>query len=151
MCSTGDLGSCAVWVNTFRTARKRHECDACAATIEPRSPYLEHFHIFEGRPEKEKICAPCTLVWHEFSDAHEMSPTPGSLLGTLKECVCENDDDEDQWRPMLAGLLKRFRSSARGRRHLAGRIADKWEIAASRARYGVFPRPFVWPPAGGAA
>lgn len=151
MCSTEDLEPCTVWRQTYRTARKAHECDACGGPIAPKDPYLDHFDVFEGEVSSQKICAPCTIVWNAFSKEHGGAPHPGSLIETLEECIGERDDDSARWRPLLAGILKRWRTTAGGRRALTRRIAGKWEFAAERAQYGVYPRPFVWAPPGGDA
>ncbi len=140
MCSL-DLEPCTVWRNTPRVARKAHECDCCSAPIAPATPYLDHFNVVDGSANTEKLCSACWFAWMQFGEAHEQMCTPSGLFQMLRDCVGENDDEEDVWRPVLASILKRYRLTPGGRRQLARRIAYRWEVRTERA---IRPRPFTW-------
>jgi hypothetical protein len=153
MCSL-DLEPCTVWRNTPRKARKPHVCVCCGAGIAPGTHYLDHFNVFDGNSSSESLCGFCWFIWQQFGDAHDMQPTPGALYEQLQDCIGENDDDEDEWRPLFAAIKRRWRVSTRGREHLVERIGSKQTRAYERSmgqalRDAIFPRPFSWP--GGAA
>lgn len=111
MCSL-DLDPCAVWSETPRRARRAHECTACGVAIQPGEAYLSHFSVFEGCPSTEKMCFACWLARGQFAEAHGQSFPPSALLEQLHDCIGANDDEEDEWRPIYANVLARFRVSA---------------------------------------
>ncbi len=108
MCSI-DLDPCEAWSETWRKARKTHECDSCSAVIQTSEKYIAHFSKFEGTCSYEKICAACDLSRVEFADHHGTGkPAPSYFHIILRECISDGDEDSDQkWAPMLAALQKR--------------------------------------------
>lgn len=132
MCSVGELDPCDVWSEHVVTARKTHECDACDTLIRPGEPYLRHFDLYEGTASNEKMCAACWCIREAFSQAHGVTYQPSSLIQFLGECVLDNDDPEDPWRPLLAAVKRRQRVSARGRAFLRHRWDERRELRARR-------------------
>ncbi len=141
MCSL-ELDPCTVWRNTPRTARKAHTCDCCNTAIAPGSPYIDHFNVFDGNATTQALCSLCWFVWRQFCDAHDQEITPGALFEMLRDCVGENDDAEDEWRPLLASVLRRYRRTPARARHLTQLVDHRWERRIERA---IHPRRFVWP------
>ena len=125
MCSYGDLDLCSVWREEPRKARKAHECDGCGAGIAPGDVYLVHANVFDGTATTEKMCAACWCVRQSFVEAHGQSRPPSALAEMLRDCIGENDDADDQWRPLLASVLRRYRISP-GRR---ARLAKRREVS----------------------
>lgn len=123
MCSL-DIESWSTWRNTPRFARKDHECDSCGTTIHPREPYLDHFHAFDGSAASEDMCFVCWLALEQFAAAHGSYFAPSELTNFLQECIGTNDDEEDEWRPVLAVIYRRWRISPGGRRQLQRGIED---------------------------
>lgn len=124
MCDLYDLEPCTVWRETPRVARKRHECDGCGAVIQPRDAYVRHFDVFDGQASDEAMCSVCWFARQQFIDAHGQGFGPSYLMEALQECIGENDDDEDEWRPVLATLKRRFRASPSWARQLRRRRAE---------------------------
>lgn len=124
MCSL-DLEPCEVWVETPRIARKRHECDGCGVEILCGTAYLVNFHVFDGCPGGEKSCFECWLAREQFAEAHGQSFYPSMLLDQLRQCIGENDDEEDEWRSVLASVLARHRTSSGRRLRLRRLVAAK--------------------------
>lgn len=112
MCSI-DLDRCEVWSETPRKARKPHGCNGCGIVIVPGQPYLVHFNIYDGDPTREAMCFACWCAREQFADAHGQSIAPSILIEMLRECIGENDDEEDVWRPVLASVLSRYRVARR--------------------------------------
>lgn len=117
MCSTGDLEPCAVWQEFPRRARKPHACGPCDSIIPPGDYYLVHFSIFDGEVTSEKVCFACWWAREDFCRAHGDGQLfqPSGLISALQDCVGENDDPEDRWRPVLAAILRRHRVAPRAR------------------------------------
>lgn len=113
MCSL-DLEPCDAWNERAVKARKPHRCDACDTLIPAGAHYLRHFHIFEDSLGTERMCADCWMVREAFAEAHGQNFFPSMLIDQLRQCVGDNDDEEDEWRPLLASVLKRYRVSRAG-------------------------------------
>lgn len=119
MCSFGDLDPCQVWRETPKVVarpRKPRNCDGCGTLIAGGVPFIDHFNVFDGEASHEAMCFACWWTREEFAEAHDgnLFP-PGALRNNLHECIGENDDEDDVWRPHLAALLTRYRHSPRGR------------------------------------
>ena len=57
----------AVYRDSWRRARKSHECDACDLTIEPGHQYHITFTVFEGAPDMTKRCARCQAIYEHLT------------------------------------------------------------------------------------
>ena len=109
MCSF-DLEPCDVWTETARTARKEHCCSVCGGRIAPGERYTTHFSKSDGGVSSERICGACYTARAEFASAHgEMVPNPSAFEDVLRECIAEDEESEQRWKPMLAAI--------EGRRH----------------------------------
>lgn len=126
MCSL-DLETCPVWRETPRVARKQHCCFSCGSDIRQGEAYLSLSYVFDGSAGTEKACFPCWWVLEVFGSAHAMKPMPSNLYGAVEECI---GDGEDDWRPEMALLKRRYRVSASGREQLR----RKWGWRRPEAR-----------------
>ena len=74
MCDLAD-GTCDIWNETVRTARKAHRCFGCKAeTIRPGDRYVETRTLFDGSWEGWKHCMRCHAMWkaiHAVADFDE--------------------------------------------------------------------------------
>lgn len=113
MCEVSDLEGCDVWSERVVKARKKHRCSACRAMIEPGSPYGKHFSVYDGSITSEAICADCWFSRQQFEDEHQIGIVPSYLIEFLRDCIIDNRDHNDKWRPVLAGVLKRKRAAER--------------------------------------
>jgi len=111
-----------LWRDTPRVARKQHACDGCGATIVAGAHYLEHFDVFEGSTTSERVCFGCWAAYQQFADAHHFWFSPGRIIEQLRDCIGENNDEDDVWRPVLASVLRRYRVSPERRRAIGGRL-----------------------------
>jgi hypothetical protein len=103
-----DLDPCEVWREYHRTARKGHTCSCCRRAILKGETYLVHFSIFERRPTSEKCCGECEADRKAFADAHGGTLcTPSFLLEMLRECVGEEPESEETWRPVIDRIVAR--------------------------------------------
>ena len=109
----GDYESWRAWSETPRKARKEHRCDACGVTIAVGEPYLVHSHVGEGTAETEKACFACWWARKVFSSAHGVTYAPSYLKTSLMECI--DLDGDREWRPLLAGVLRRERRARRAK------------------------------------
>jgi hypothetical protein len=116
-----DLEPCSVWRETPRKAKKSYKCSGCGITIQPGEAYLENFSVFEGEASTEKACFGCWAAKQQFAEAHGQDFAPSHLIEFLQDCIGENDDEEDVWRPVLAAVLARYRTSDQRRSRLAER------------------------------
>lgn len=122
-----DLEPCTVWRETPRKARKERECGCCGTPIRPGDPYLSHFSIYDGEATSDSVCFACWWIRESFAQSHGQSMQPDALEETLRSCIDE-DGRESDWRPEMASLLKRERTTRRGRDHLR----RMWERRAER-------------------
>jgi hypothetical protein len=116
MCSIDfDGDAWEAWSETpVYSARKPHRCNGCGLTIPPGASYLRVFYVGD-RAQTERACVGCWAALHTFCEAHGVdSLAPGDLDFWLRDCIGENDDEEDVWRPVLAGLLRRKRWARAG-------------------------------------
>lgn len=110
-----DLEPCEVWNERQRKARKSHRCECCRGTIAAGEMYFAHFSVFEGDATNAKMCLRCNTDRDLFAAAHDGKlPTPGGFYAMLRECISENDPDDDRWRPM-ADRIRQSRSDAQRR------------------------------------
>lgn len=111
MCSIDYDDYWDAYADKFVVAKKEHPCTACGVRIQPGAQYLKHAHLYDGEWYRENACFACAAALHEFNEAHAVGTSPRMLEETLRNCIGDNDDKEAEWRPWLAGLLKRFRTS----------------------------------------
>jgi hypothetical protein len=102
------------WTERTVTARKPHVCSGCRAAIRKGEMYLRTWCLQDGHNTTEKACADCAFVRDAFGETHAVIPWPSSLVGMLRECISE--DDDDGWRMALAALLKRNRAALANKR-----------------------------------
>jgi hypothetical protein len=121
MCSIEGEEQWTVWRELPRVAGKQHRCDGCWSIINKGEPYLSHANLFDGHWTSQKACLVCWGARSVFSAAHGWWEEPSRLIERLRECVGTNDDEEDEWRPVLAGVLRRYRTSPRRRELLLSR------------------------------
>lgn len=131
MCSFGELDPCDVWeeepriMSTASYKGRLHECTGCNAVIKRGDPYIAHSNLFEHEWSREKMCFACWWTRAVFADAHEGQLfAPGALWDTLQECISENADPDDVWRPYFAAMKARFRMSPAGRRNWARKAEE---------------------------
>jgi len=55
-------GTCEVWQESHRKARKQHQCQECGRTIKPGERYMFIFTVFEGEARGNKVCAHCEIA-----------------------------------------------------------------------------------------
>lgn len=67
------------WVETWRTARKRHICTACRETIEPGHRYVDNRAIFDSRVSRMKRCARCQAIFDHLCDIDRGDGIAGNL------------------------------------------------------------------------
>jgi hypothetical protein len=115
MCSLDYDGVCAVWREVPRVARVAHLCDGCGYVIAPRTAYLAHAHVYDGSAASEAMCFGCWWARMVFFDnpEHRILPTPRYLWQDIADCI--DGDRSSPWRPLLAGIKARFRTSPSGR------------------------------------
>lgn len=143
MCSLDLFGEVAVWRETPRRARKDHSCTACGGVIAKGSAYLDHANLYDGSWSSETACFPCWWARETFAQAHEQSFAPSMLHELLRDCVKGRvDDAEREWRPSFAALLRRYRVSRDGRKHLSTQWAFRRERLAAIEK--VRARPFTF-------
>lgn len=138
MCSvdSDDTETAKVWCETPRRAAKLHHCAGCGVPIRPGEAYLDHRSFSDGW-WTEAACFWCWWTRDMFVDAHGSQLFVFSQLHqTLLDCIGENDDPEDVWRPVLAALWWRHHRSPAHlrrihRREVARALAE--EIAIERA------------------
>lgn len=106
------------FINTPRVAKKEHRCGTCAMPIRAGDPYLDHRHIFDGRLNAAKACAPCAISLLSFGEAHNFYTSPDFLEEFLRDCVVNEDEGKGGWRDDIAGIVKRKRAARRA--ELAG-------------------------------
>lgn len=100
-----------VWAETPRRAATVHHCAGCGAAIRPGEAYLDH-RSFSDSWWVEAACFWCWWAREMFAEAHGRRFFVFSeLLDRLRECIGENDDEGDVWRPVLAALLWRHHRS----------------------------------------
>ena len=115
---TDDFDPASVWSDTPRVARKAHECDGCGGIIPVGAHYCSHFSVHDGEPTSEKACFACWAMTEDFRNAHGSAYVPSYMAQALADCYSDNDRGS-RWRLAHAGILKRWRVSPSGRRHLA--------------------------------
>ncbi len=104
MCMIDNGNVCEFWSEAEVTARKPHVCCCCSRTIAKGEKYVRHFSVFEGDCERQKVCGQCFQDRETFAAAHGgYKVQPSFLRSSLQECIGE-DDESDQWRPMLARI-----------------------------------------------
>lgn len=103
-----------------RIARKEHSCSGCGATIRKDEAYCYVSYVDDYRGNSEKECFPCWWTRAEFRVAHGAFPLPSFLWEELKECI--DGERTSEWRPRLAALKRRWRTSPIGRSELAQTI-----------------------------
>lgn len=56
-----------VFLEQFRTARKRHKCCECGSIIDPGERYLSITGLWDREWSHFKQCELCADVWHQAS------------------------------------------------------------------------------------
>lgn len=132
MCTLDYDGVCDVWREAPRIARKQHTCDGCGSIIQPKQAYLSHAHVFDGSASSEAMCFCCWWARACFMEEpeHRLIPTPRMLWQDIADCI--DGDRSSPWRPLLAGLKARWRTSPSGRAELKRKVAR-----AARVRHSV--------------
>jgi len=67
MSEFGEGDYCPVWEESWRTARKDHNCHACQETIHPGHRYHYTFIVYDGSPDVTKRCERCQLIFEHLS------------------------------------------------------------------------------------
>lgn len=118
----GDLETAKVWNETPRRAAKLHHCVGCGAPIRPGEAYLDHRSYLDSW-WTEAGCFWCWWARKMFHDAHGgLMFMFSTLEQTLRDCIGENDDPLDVWRPVLAALLWRYHRSPAYQRRFHRRV-----------------------------
>ncbi len=106
--SSDDRDEAKVWVETPRRAAKEHHCTGCGAFIRPGETYLDH-RSFSDYWYSEAACFWCWWSREMFVQAHSARQyfCIAELERELTDCIDQNDNPEDGWRPVLQALLER--------------------------------------------
>jgi hypothetical protein len=120
MCTLDYDATVKAYLENPRTARKEHACSACGATIHNGEAYCYVSYVGDSTARSEHECFPCWWTRAEFREAHGAFPIPSFLWEELKACI--EGDRTSEWRPRLAALERRWRTSTVGRRELARTI-----------------------------
>jgi hypothetical protein len=146
MCTLDDGEQADIWREDVRVVmrpRKQRECDGCGAVIGAGEPFIDHFDLYEGNANSEAGCFACWWTREVFADDHGGMRYPfGMLMEQLEQCIGENmrrvyrDDSswpdsvanyDDEWRPHLAALKRRYRASPQWSRKLWRDWTDRRE------------------------
>lgn len=103
-----------------RTARKDHSCAGCGSTIHPGSAYCYVSYVVEDSAHSEHECFYCWWTRSAFWEAHGGGSMPSCLWEELRDCV--DGEHSNPWRPHLAALKRRWRTSSIGRMELAREV-----------------------------
>ena len=102
MCYIDFDESCEVWLHSERRARKPHQCVVCLRVIYVGERYTIHFSVMDLVPCCEKVCSFCQAGRLQFKEAHEgMEYTPGYFRQALVDCITEEEESAQTWRPIL--------------------------------------------------
>lgn len=112
MCDIEFDGACAVWEERTVRARKSHRCQCCGLPVEVGEFYLRHFSVYDGDASDEALCFTCWWVREEFEQEHGVGITPSGFFEMLRDCVVNDGDHDNKWRPYLALIQKRIRRNA---------------------------------------
>ena len=72
-----------------QTARLAHTCHECSGLIKPGEKYIVTSGIWDGRPERFKMCPHCNELFNHFASN---SDGEGVYYGNLYEWVFESKD-----------------------------------------------------------
>lgn len=135
---------CAVWeegpavMSTETFKGRSHECSCCGATIHRGEVYLRHSNLFEGNWSRERACFACWWSREAFAEEHEgLRWPPAQFDEMLWNCIIDNRDRRDPWRPHLAAIYRRRRMSPMGRR-IAARRHEAHRVRRGRTSW-LFP------------
>lgn len=119
MCSVDRDGDDArVWNETPRRAAKLHYCAGCETPIHSGEAYLDHRSFAESW-WAEAACFGCWWAREMFAEAHERRLFVfAELIDRLRECIVQSIAEADEWRPVLAALMWRYRRSPSWVRHI---------------------------------
>lgn len=110
MCEVSFDDYCSIWRESAVFARKPHRCDCCNTAIEPGTPYLKHFDVFDGYAHSASLCFVCWLIRAEFDEEHDVTLNPDGILHYLDECIAEGDEGR-RWRPHVFVIRRRLERS----------------------------------------
>jgi hypothetical protein len=109
MCDA-DFDPPSVFRRDARTARKRHECSECTASIVAGKRYTYVFGVWDGNVNTYRYCAKCSRLM-VLMDAAREPYMMGGVRQSLRDCVAYEGD----------GVLRRIRAASR-----AG-IGKEWQ------------------------
>lgn len=68
---------------TWRKARREHQCEECGTRIVPGESYRAASGIWDGRAATHKQCAECATVWDWAQSLPDVYPEEGPCFGGL--------------------------------------------------------------------
>jgi hypothetical protein len=74
-------------------ARKRHKCCECGGLIMEGEQYIRVSGIWDGEPERYKVCVDCDALRTE-ADRNVRDPEESTAFGYLAETLSEMNDKE---------------------------------------------------------
>ena len=97
MCKIYDDGDgVTLWRRKPVTARKRHKCASCSATIEVGDAHNVHRWLYEGSWDACRECYVCWLAREEFEDAHDTYIHPSATTHFLSDCIDHEELEGDE-------------------------------------------------------
>lgn len=120
MCTIDYDDPVRVYRESPRIARKEHECSGCGAVIRNGEAYCYVSYVDDYRGNSEHECFACWWTRSAFWAEHNGGPLPSLLWEELRDCI--GGERTNTWRPHLAALQRRWRTSSIGRRELARTI-----------------------------
>ena len=94
-CEPAEGEPCEVWLPSFRTARKIHECCECHEEIKPGERYEYIFSIFEGEVTCYKTCIFCAGEWERiYNDCDFECMVKGELACALVWEIRQKEEAE---------------------------------------------------------
>lgn len=116
MCTLDYDDPVEVYCEGPRTARKEHTCIGCGVVIRAGEAYCYVSYVSDGSASSEKECFACWWTRAAFRDDHGAFPMPSFLWEELRDCI--DGERSNPWRPHLAALERRWRTSSVGRQQL---------------------------------
>jgi len=99
-------------ITRIEKSRKQRWCDTCDAELAVGAPYVTVWWVSDGNNHTEVACPACWDANETFAKSHALAwISPGSFLSLLGDCVVDEDDPTDPWRPMLTEIATRLRDN----------------------------------------